>query len=331
MKISGGTARASAFALLFACGFFSLPVQAQVSPWKITKTEWSAADEKGFGAFLKAIAESGCKTSVECLKGTWNPWRASDPAGFEFHADCAKWVYMLRAYYASKNGLPFSYVNKVSGEGDDIRFSMTSNRALARRDLVDNGKGLNAHAELRNIRVQVWTATYRMDPAAETPVLQDFYSPKLQPGSIRPGTAIYDTNGHVVVVYDVTADGRVLYVDAHPDESVTRGAFGPHMPPSKAMLGGGFKNFRPLKLVGAVRQADGSYRGGRVVLARNDEIADYSLEQYRGNRGKGEGWDARFTHQDAELDVFGYVRAMMTDAAKPTPPSAIQTIAETGQ
>ena len=303
----------------------------QMPIWRITKTEWSAADEKGFGDFLRAIAESDCKTTVECLRGPGNPYRNTDSKNLVFHADCAKWVYMLRAYYASKHGLPFSYVDKIDGTGDDIRFSMSSNQALSRRDLVDKGKGLPAEAILKNIHDQVWSATYRMDPAAQSPVLQDFYSPKLQPGSIRPGTAIYDTNGHVVIVYQVNEDGKILYVDAHPDESVTRGAFGPHMPPSKAMLGGGFKNFRPLKLVGAVRQADGSYRGGRVVLARNDEIADYSLEQYRGNRGKGEGWDARFTHQDAELDVFGYVRAMMTDAAKPTPPSAIQTIAETGQ
>lgn len=329
MKIFGGSARAFAAALLFAFGFAVAPARAEVLPWKITKTEWSAADEKGFGLFLKAIADSGCKTSVECLKGAWNPYRASDPAGFEFHADCAKWVYMLRAYYASKHGLPFSYVNKVVGEGDDIRFSMSSNQALARRDLVDSGKGLNAHAELKTIRVQVWTATYRMNPAAESPVLQDFYSPKLQPGSIRPGTAIYDTNGHVVIVYDVTDDGRILYVDAHPDESVTRGAYGPQIPPSKAQLGGGFKNFRPLKLVGAERQADGTYRGGRVVLARNDEIADYSLEQYRGSSGKGDGSDALFRYQDAQVDVFQYLKAAMT--AKRAPAAQIHAIVETGQ
>ena len=35
---------------------------------------------------------------------------------FLFHADCAKWDYMLRAYYASKNGLPFSYVDKIASD-----------------------------------------------------------------------------------------------------------------------------------------------------------------------------------------------------------------------
>ncbi|MBW8709305.1 MAG: hypothetical protein JF627_08625 [Alphaproteobacteria bacterium] len=309
-----------------------VPAQAETS-WKIAKTEWSGADEKGFGLFLKAIAESGCKTSVECLRGPWNPYRASDPASFEFHADCAKWVYMLRAYYASKHGLPFSYVSKISGEGEDLRFSKTSNHALSRRDLVDRGKGIGANAELKNIRVQVWTATYRMDPAAETPVLQDFYSPKLQRGSIRPGTAIYDTNGHVVIVYEVTEDGRVLYVDAHPDESVTRGVYGPQIPPGTTQLGGGFKNFRPMKLVGAVPQADGSLRGGRVVLARNDEIADYSLEQYYGHlgNGNGDGSKAKFSYDNAEVDLFQYVKASLTAKSAPAPTNTIRTLVGTGK
>ncbi|MEY4966490.1 MAG: hypothetical protein RL274_2073 [Pseudomonadota bacterium] len=310
----------------------ALPATAQTPSWRITKTEWSNTDEKSFGEFLRAIAESDCKTTFECLRGPGNPYRNTDSPALQFHADFAKWVYMLRAYYASKHGLPFSYVDRVSGEGSDIRFSTTSNKALSRRDLVDRGKGIPAQAVLKNIHAQVWSGTYRMDPAAESPVLQDFYSPKVQPGSIRPGTAIYDINGHVVIVYEVTEDGRILYVDAHPDESVTRGAFGPHFPPSAAKLGGGFKNFRPLKLVGAVRQADGTLRDGRVVLARNDEIADYSLEQYRGTVGSGDGANARFDHDNTPLDLFGYVRAVMTgEKPKGNPSGAIQAIVDPNQ
>ncbi|MBV9550265.1 MAG: hypothetical protein JO256_11400 [Alphaproteobacteria bacterium] len=314
---------------LLSCGLWS--AQAESLPWRITKTEWSSTDEQGFGAFVRAIAESGCKTTVECMRGPGNPYRTSDSGALQFHADCAKWVYMLRAYYASKHGLPFSYVDKISGEGEDIRFSKASNLALSRHDLVDGGKGIAADAALKNIHAQVWSATYRMNPAAESPVVQDFYSPKLQPGSIRAGTAIYDTNGHVVIVYDVTADGRVLYMDAHPDESVTRSAYGPQFPPSTAALGGGFKNFRPLKLVGAVRQPDGSYRGGHIVLARNEEIADYSLEQYHGTLGSGDGSDARFDFGDGPLDIFGYLRARLTDAPVRHPSTQIRTIVDRDQ
>ena len=215
-------------------------------------------------------------------RGQYLPRHRSGIPGL--HADCAKWVYMLRAYYASKNGLPFSYVNQIAGEGPDIRFSPASNRALSRHDLVDKGAGIPVEATLYKIHNQVWSATYRMDPEAEAPVLQDFYSPKIQPGAIHAGTAIYDINGHVGIVYDVTKDGRILYMDAHPDESVSRSFYGPQFGQSAARLGGGFKNFRPLKLAGAARQADGTYVGGRMVLAANREIADFSMEQYRGQR-----------------------------------------------
>ena len=310
------TARLCVAVVLCALAAAVFPARAETLPWRITKTEWSAADEKGFGEFIRAIAESGCTTSVTCMRGPGNPYRSSDPASLAFHADCAKWVYMLRAYYASKNGLPFScaYVDKISGEGADSRFSATSNHALSRHDLTDRGAGIPTEATLYKIHNQVWSATYRMDPGAEDPVIQDFYSPRIQPGSIRAGTAIYDINGHVGIVYDVTPDGRILYMDAHPDESVSRSVYGPQFGQSTARLGGGFKNFRPLKLVGATRQPNGTLVGGHAVLARNQEIADFSLEQYRGNvpEAKGDGPDAHFAYNNALLGLFEYARASMS-------------------
>jgi len=282
-------------------------------PWRITKTEWRQADEDGFGEFLREIAESGCTTTVSCMRSAANFYRDSDPPSFLFHADCAKWAYMLRAYYASKNGLPFSYVDRVSGDGADLRYGATSNLALERRDLVDGGTGINTVAELQTLHDRVWTATFRMDPAAQAPVAQDFYSPKIQPGSIRAGTAIYDITGHVMIVYDITADGSILYMDAHPDETVSRGVYGRHVPRSPAWLGGGFKNFRPLKLVGAELRPDGTYVGGHIVMAANDEIADFSLEQYRGNVADAQGGDPQFRYNNASLDLYEYARAAMSN------------------
>ena len=303
---------AAIVACVWAAAF--LPAQAETLPWHITKTEWSVADEKGFGDFVRKIAESGCTTSVACMRGAGNPYRNSDPISLAFHADCAKWVYMLRGYYAWKNGLPFSYVDQIAGEGADIRFSPTSNRALSRHDLVDNGAGIPAEATLYKIHNQVWSATYRMNPDADGPVIQDFYSPKIKAGAIRAGTAIYDINGHVGIVYDVTEDGRILYMDAHPDESVSRSSYGPQFGQSMARLGGGFKNFRPLNLVGAVRQANGTYWGGHMVLARNQDIPDFSMEQYRGNAAtaNGDGPDARFEYNNASLGLFEFARASMS-------------------
>ena len=89
---------------------------AQPGPWRITKTEWSKADEDGFGEFVRRIAESDCTTTISCMQSAANFYHDSDPPSFCFHADCAKWAYMLRAYYASKNGLPFSYVDQIAGK-----------------------------------------------------------------------------------------------------------------------------------------------------------------------------------------------------------------------
>jgi hypothetical protein len=286
---------------------------AMPGPWRITKTEWSQADEEGFGEFLREIAESGCKTTISCVQSAANVYHDTDPPAFLFHADCAKWAYMLRAYYASKNGLPFSYVDRISGDaGADLRYGATSNLALERHDLVDNGTGINTVAELQALHDRVWTATYRMDPTVQTPVPQDFYSPKIQPGSIRAGTTIYDISGHVMIVYDITSDGSILYLDAHPDETVSRGVYGRHVPRSPASLGGGFKNFRPLKLVGATLRADGSYVGGHIVLAANEEIADFSLEQYRGNTQANDP-NPQFRYNNASLDLYEYTRAAMSN------------------
>jgi hypothetical protein len=287
---------------------------AQPGPWRITKSEWSKADEQGFGEFVRRIAESGCTTTIACMQSAANFYHDSDPQ-FLFHADCAKWAYMLRAYYASKNGLPFSYVDRVAGDGPDLRFSKTSNQALERRDIVDDGSGIDTVAMLHAIHDHVSTATFRIDPAAQAPVMPDFYSPKIQPGSIHPGTTIYDINGHVMVVYQIAADGTILYVDAHPDESVTRGFYGPQVPKDPEWLGGGFKNFRPLALVGAERRADGSYIGGHMVLAANETIADFSLEQYRGNApdAKDGTRSAQYRYNNVPLDFYEYVRAAMSN------------------
>jgi len=292
----------------------NFPAQVEPGPWRIRKTEWAAADETGFGEFIRAIAQSGCTTTISCMQSAANFYHESDTP-FLFHADCAKWVYMLRAYYASKNGLPFSYVSHISGEGDDLRFSKRSNMALERRDVVDNGTGIDRVAVLQLLHDEVWSATYRMDPADQFPVLQDFYSPKIQPGSIHAGTAIYDINGHVTMVYDITADGSILYMDAHPDETVTRGAYGAHIPKSPAWLGGGFKNFRPLKLEGAQLQPDGTYTGGFIVLTANDAIADFSLEQYRGNAPDATDGnpDAQFRYNNVPLNLYEYARASMSN------------------
>src|ERR1700744_1231056 len=90
---------------------------------------WTDADERGYSEFITAIGESGCRTVNSCLHNPANPFRASDPEGIEFRSDCADLPYVLRAYYAWKRGLPFSYVSAVTplGYTRDIRYSRNGN------------------------------------------------------------------------------------------------------------------------------------------------------------------------------------------------------------
>src|SRR5262249_3196919 len=152
--------------------------------------------------------------------------------------------------------------------GGDIRFDKNSNRPVSRRT-VNEGDGPEILDQVHN---GVSSATYRTDAAQESGTLSDFYSPKIQPGTIRPGTVIYDVNGHVAIIYDIDEDGRISYMDAHPDHTVTRSTYGAQFGQSPARLGGGLKNWRP------VREVHGS-----IVVPENADIPDFSLEQYTGN------------------------------------------------
>jgi hypothetical protein len=195
----------------------------------------------------------------------------------------------------------------------DFRFNSAGNRITGRHDLIDRGSGLAAPAILAEIHDHVSSATYRTDAAQSGGVMPDFYAPKIQPGSIRSGTVLYDINGHVAIVYAVESDGRVLYMSADPDATVTRSVYGAQFGQGSAALGGGFKNFRPVKLVGATLK-NGAYVGGRLAIAANSDIADFSLEQYRGNKADatGDGPDAMFYYRDAPVDLFQYVRGAMS-------------------
>lgn len=94
--------------------------QAQrAADWIVTKTEWSEADEVGFGRFVAALAKTKCAKVDECLRSSANPYRDTDPKDYQFWSDCADLPYFLRAYYAWKNQLPFSYVDSV-GSNDRL-------------------------------------------------------------------------------------------------------------------------------------------------------------------------------------------------------------------
>ncbi|MGD0189889.1 MAG: hypothetical protein ABSD74_04015 [Rhizomicrobium sp.] len=274
---------------------------------------WTPEDERGFDEIITAIGESQCHTVNSCLHGVGNPFRASDPPDVEFKSDCADLPYVLRAYYAWKRGLPFSYEQDVEPRGHtrDIRYTKNGNEVAARTDVLSYS--VSGYALLATVRDMISSASYRIHPDIEDPEEPDLYSPAIDAKSIHPGTIIYDPNGHVATIYRVDPDGRVNYIDAHPDSSVTRGFYDERFVRSRPGMGAGFKNWRPIRLVGATRRADGVYIGGQVELASNDEISDYSDVQFYGTGPRpdddGDWAKGTFVLNGVPMDYYDYVRA----------------------
>jgi hypothetical protein len=302
-------------ALLLASSAVVSSADAQPSyRWHIAKDHWTQADEAGFGKFVQSIGDSNCSSTESCMRSDANPYADTDPVGMDVDADCAKFVYFLRAYYAWKNGLPFSFVSGVSGSGSDLRFSKNGNHAVARHDFVDRGEGIDGPAAMYAVLGSVSSATYRQPADEDKGVLPDFYSPKINPQTIHPGTVLYDVNGHAAIVYRVDSDGRIHYMGASPDFSVSRDVYGAQFGQPPVKLGGGFKGWRPQVLAGARRDQAGDLIGGHIELAHNTDIPNYSLEQYQGTKANPSGdlKDARWDYNGVDLGYYEYVRVAVS-------------------
>ena len=278
--------------------------------WKVYKTHWDAKDEEGYSAFVQAIGRSRCASLDSCLKDDANPYRSPDDP--DLYGDCADMAYTLRAYYAWKNGLTFSFQNSMrtaDRSRQDLRYSQNGNVVTSRRAIRNITS--DAHAFLKSIPGQVSTAMFRTNP--ETGARHshdDFYPVAINREAVRPGVIAYDIYGHVGIVYEILDDGRVLIIAAHPDQSVTRSAYGANFLRAKPGLGAGLKGWRPIRVEGASTNADGSLNGGRLKAASNAEIPYFSLEQYVGtDPDPGGVWHAgEFRHEDRALPYYDFVR-----------------------
>jgi hypothetical protein len=285
--------------------------------WKITKSSWSVSDEKNYSDWVKALGESGCNTIGKCLKSPANIYRNTDPADASFYSDCADLPYVLRAYFAWKNGLPFTYTKSVSpvGSSGDVRYSKNGNRPSSKNSVLNvSGQSFpNFKSLIRSVTGDVSSAMYRIAPEYDSETLpSDMYSVDIKVGALRPGSVIYDPNGHVAVIYAIEKDGRLKFMDAHPDNSLTRGTYGEKFARSRPAAGAGFKNWRPVKLVG-FQNASGVLVGGRIVSAKNSQIPDYSTKQFYGTHPAEGSWSkGKFILSGTELPYYDYVRAVMS-------------------
>ncbi|MBY0554847.1 hypothetical protein K2P97_09980 [bacterium] len=322
---------------------------AQASEWRIKKTEWSDADEKAYSEFVsligQAVEKRECDSFQSCLMHKNNPYRSSDSNQLNVFADCAKLSFVMRAYFAWKNELPFSVSNGIklrgiTGNAGDLRYSNFGNEVVSRLDFLPvktpaGIKFVNPITTLnKTIINSVYSASFRYhyEVNDDSNVFTDFYPVTLDRNSIRPGTNIYDPNGHVAIVYKVTEDGKIYFIDAHPDNSLTSGLYGTKFVRSNPGQGAGFKNFRPLKLVGAIYdQAARTYVGGKILGAKNSEIKDYDLVQFFGTERKARAdWSkGPFMIDGQSYGYYDYLRMKLsTGNLKINPLNEIKSLAE---
>lgn len=320
--------------LIFFTLVFGMTVGAQAGnygkEWRIIQKSWDTRHEKLFGQFVSRLGEAverrECNQVDTCMKSTANIYYGSDPVGLRYYADCADLPYYLRGYFAWKNGLPFSIVSEVKpsplnlDKVKDVRYSLEGNVVSKRLDVLSEMNMQNSiypdALQILNSSVPgiVSSASLRMGSLYDTSLPSDFYPVKINRQSIRPGTVIYDPNGHVAIIYKVTDDGRVFYIDAHPDNSLTMGMFTPKFTRSNPNQGAGFKNFRPLTLVDSVMDGKGAYVGGRIVAAKNTELPDYSTEQFYGTRPDSANWkNGLFVFKGRQTNFYEFVRLSLTE------------------
>ena len=295
-----------------------LPARAgEVTPWRITKDHWDASDEKGWQDFVTRLGAEDCWTLDACLKSSANPYRHTDPR-VTFLVDCADVPYFLRAYYAWKNGLPFGWQSAMQsndGPHGDIRYSSSGNKVVGRSFVPATANGVSAVPILFEIVNTVSTAMYRHDARSDSRAyFTDMYSPRIDREGIRPGSIVYDVNGHVALVWKVEGNGRILIFSSHPDHTLDRTFFWREFLRTGPELGSIFQNWRPIQLVGAKRLANGVLVGGHVEGTPNEEIADFSLEQYTGNPPVDPAlWSlAKFVNKGEAMDFHTFVRARMS-------------------
>jgi hypothetical protein len=267
----------------------------------------------------KAKKNGACHTTSDCLKSpvanprfyNLNPENLKD-----VFADCADLPYTLRAYFSWMNDLPFSYpvnltpaawsspeadalkieladlqkeladagffkrisINKkikeikrrLYGSKDgDIRYNAYGN-VIREKRYVKNGSNINT--VLTEVGMSISTASFRTDASnnTTTSLFRDTYPVAISKAAIKPGTVLYDPNGHIAVVYEVTKTGKIHLIDAHPDNSLTAITYGEKFSRTNTAIGGGFSNWRPF-----------SYDNGTVTATANEQLADFSLEQFQ--------------------------------------------------
>ena len=292
----------------------------------------------------KASKEGFCHTTNDCLRSPKaNPrFYHLNPENLKnVFSDCADLPYILRAYFSWMNDLPFSFpvllspatdlseaslivlaeiavlekeIEKVSffkkqiikgnirelkkklygGKASaDIRYNRYGNLINAKY-YVKNGDSINTI--LSNVELSISTASFRTNGGNNitTDLFRDTYPINISKNSIKAGSVLYDPNGHIAIVYEVSKTGKIHLIDAHPDNTLSNITYGEKFSRTAIEVGGGFSNWRPF-----------SYINSEVLATRNEELTDYSIEQFQKSDS--------YVFSGRTMSFYDYVRNKLSE------------------
>ncbi len=292
----------AAVVLMGACGWESTE-KSEVAVWQESRFQWDADSDNAFSNWISNLGEGvfarKCSTVESCLRNsqTNSLWDNRDNA-LRVFADCADVPFVLRAYFSYKFGLPYSLAT-VHGE----RYSPGNHtQCFAGGDgtICDSSRGgeLNQRSygsinSLLSSIVNRVMSGYLRTAAADAS--SDTFPVAISRANVRPGSVFYDPNGHALTVFRVEESGLVRMFDGHPDNSLSTKIFGEQFARGSSAQGGGFRNWRPLKL-----QEGKIFRPSNRYLAENGY--GYSASnQYQNFSAYPGGSYYRFVRQSLSL------------------------------
>jgi len=167
--------------------------------------------------------------------------------------DCADLPYFLRSYFAWKLGLPIGY--RACSRGSSSRPPSCKAPKIEDAFAHSPAPAGTFRTVSRDIMNTVHSGSGR---TALRDDATDFYPVPLERSALWPGIVFADPYGHILVLVKwvpprAGRSGRLLAVDAQPDNSVSRKRFweGTFLFAPTQSAGPGFKAHRPLVRVGA--------------------------------------------------------------------------------
>ncbi|MEM7135356.1 MAG: NlpC/P60 family protein [Myxococcota bacterium] len=252
------------------------PREPSAPAWKTTRS-WNRAVENLYAAFIEQLfvepdGEDATWTNLQEVIG--DPSRnllydyrlPGEDARLSLRPDCADLPYFLRAYFAWKLGLPFSYRACTRGRKAPPICEPVAFSNLDPEDAASDVGAFRTFA--RRVGGVVHSSSPRTRPDEEN---TDFYPVRLWRRALRPGTVFADPYGHVLVVarwkpQGVEDYGVLIGADAQPDGTVGRRRFwrGSFLfTPDTERVGAGFKGWRPVSF---------DEESLSVVQASNEEL-----------------------------------------------------------